>query len=367
VAVVDGDVWTAAIAGTAAHRGGTLRVRISADAKYPFRFDISYDTRVALLSGLVYDGLVGYRRAGGSSGGTLVPNLARDLPEPGPDGRTYLFRLRPNLRFSNGAPVTPEDVRASFERLLRTPGNSAYFPIRGATGCSVKRCDLSKGIETDPAARTVTIRLSKPDADFLHKITTVAVVPAGSPAHTRPPPGTGPYTFTRFARWRVQLVRNPHFHVWSPDARPDGFPDQIAVRLGAPRAEVAAVQDGVADVALFYYGMGQVARLLTRYGARLHADPGPRALVRVPERPRPAVRRRSRPPGAQLRRRSRPRRRDLRHARDARADVPAAAPGDPGIHAVVSFSPRTPTPPAPGTAPTWPGRAASSPRRERAG
>jgi YVTN family beta-propeller protein len=276
LAVVGGNVWTAAVAGTAAHRGGTLRVSISADAKYPFRFDLGYDIRVALLSGLVYDGLVGYRRAGGSAGGTLVPDLARDLPEPSPDGRTYLFRLRPNLRFSSGAPVTPEDVRASFERQLRVPdGGSGYFPIRGAARCNARRCDLSKGIETDAVAMTVTFHLSRPDVDFLHKLTVAPVVPAGSPAHTRPPPGTGPYTFTRFARWRVRLVRNPHFHVWSPDARPDGFPDEIAVRLGAPRAEVAAVEDGAADIALFYYGIGQVARLRTRYGARLHTDPNP--------------------------------------------------------------------------------------------
>ena len=50
--------------------------------------------------GLVYDGLVTYRRAGGSAGGTIVPDLARELPEPSPDGRTYRFRLRPDIRFS---------------------------------------------------------------------------------------------------------------------------------------------------------------------------------------------------------------------------------------------------------------------------
>jgi peptide/nickel transport system substrate-binding protein len=61
--------------------------------------------------------------------------------------------------------------------------------------------------------------------------------------------------------------------VWSPDARPDGFPDQIAVRLGQPRSQVAAVGHGAADVALFYHGTDQVARLRTRYGARLHTDP----------------------------------------------------------------------------------------------
>jgi peptide/nickel transport system substrate-binding protein len=263
-------VWTAAVAGTAAHRGGTLRVSLPADPKYRFRFDLGYDVRVVLLSGLVYDGLVGYRRVGGSAGETLVPDLARDLPEPSPDGRTYLFRLRPNLRFSSGAPVTPEDVRASFERQLRVPEWFGYFPIRGAERCDASRCVLSKGIEIDPVAMTVTFHLTKPDADFLHKLTVAPVVPAGSPADRRPPPGTGPYTFTHFARSHVRLIRNPHFRVWSADARPDGFPDEIAVRLSVPRAQVAAMHGNAADVALFFSGIGQV----TRYsGARLHSDP----------------------------------------------------------------------------------------------
>jgi peptide/nickel transport system substrate-binding protein len=46
------------------------------------------------------------------------------------------------------------------------------------------------------------------------------------------------------------------------------------VRLGSPRTQVAAVEDDAADVALFYHGIGQVARLRRRYGARLHSDAG---------------------------------------------------------------------------------------------
>ena len=95
-----------------------------------------------------------YRRAGGAAGGSLVPNLARELPEPSADGRTYRFRLRPDLRFSNGAPVRPEDVRASIERLIAVNGGGRgvladYLPIRGAARCQATRCDLSGGIEVD--------------------------------------------------------------------------------------------------------------------------------------------------------------------------------------------------------------------------
>ena len=278
--VFDGKVWTAALAATATHRGGTLRV----------------STTVPMTAGLsmiepalwfppathVYDGLVGYRRAGGSAGGTLVGNLAGDVPEPSPDERTYVFRLRPDIRFSNGAPVTPEDVRASFERLLAMPQRVRDFlpdlpPIRGAARCRPRRCDLSAGIETDPAAGTVTIHLSRRDPDTLHKLHNVFVVPAGSPARpvrTRPLPGTGPYMIERWnPRRGGLLVRNPRFNVWSPEARPDGFPDEIAVRLDRPRAQVAAVERDAADIALLSPGTADLARLRMRHGARLHVDP----------------------------------------------------------------------------------------------
>ena len=62
---------------------------------------------LSALLPLAYDGLTAYRRAGGSAGGTLVADLARELPEPSPDGRTYRFRLRPDIRFANGAALRP--------------------------------------------------------------------------------------------------------------------------------------------------------------------------------------------------------------------------------------------------------------------
>ena len=171
LAVVDGTVWTAALAATASHRGGTLRV--SHPVPPPALPALIEPAFVFLPTSLTHDGLVGYRRAGGSAGGTLVANLATDLPEPSPDGRTYVFRLRRNVRFSNGALLRPEDVRASIERLMMLPQKDFLPdvpPVRGAARCGLERCDLSQGIETDSTAGTVTIHLRRPDPDFLHKL-----------------------------------------------------------------------------------------------------------------------------------------------------------------------------------------------------
>jgi YVTN family beta-propeller protein len=278
LAVVDGAVWTAALGAASAHRGGTVRVSVPASPE-PESID---PVALSPLLPLVYDGLVAYRRAGGSAGGTLVADLARELPEPSPDGRTYRFRLRPGIRFSTGAPVRPTDVRASIERMLalmaQWEGFSGYLPVRGAAACSVKRCDLSKAIAIDEVAGTVTIHLSRPDPDFLHKLHIAFVVPAGSPvrlAEAQPPPGTGPYTVKRWdPRGDGLLVRNPHFRIWSPD-RPDGYPDQIALRRDPPQAQIGAVDRGAADIASLNSGIARLAPLRTRYGARLHTDPLP--------------------------------------------------------------------------------------------
>jgi peptide/nickel transport system substrate-binding protein len=289
LAVVDGAVWTAALAATSTHRGGTLRVT-SYDHGGRLFSDPASLGAFSPPTSLVYDGLVAYRRAGGSAGTALVANLASNLPVPSPDERTYRFRLRPNLRFSNGAPVTPEDVRASLARLLAfgDPGFYDDFDsIPGAARCRdprlrararFQRCDLSDGVETDAAARTITFHLTRPDIDFLHKLHSMYVVPAGSPGrlvNTPALPGTGPYTIKRWdPRRGGLLLRNPRFRAWSPD-RPDGFPDQITIRFQRPKAQIAAIEDGAADIAVFDGPTPYATRLRARHGARLHADPAP--------------------------------------------------------------------------------------------
>ena len=104
---------------------------------------------------LVYNGLVSYRRAGGASYGSLVGDLATEVPKPSPDGRTYVFRLRKGIRYSNGALVKPQDFRVSIETLLRSHGkNVRRRSTTGSWACAAcvarpKSCDLSKGIVTD--------------------------------------------------------------------------------------------------------------------------------------------------------------------------------------------------------------------------
>jgi YVTN family beta-propeller protein len=256
VAAADGVLWTAAVPTPGSRRGGVLRV-----GGPPCRTDdcldpASYDPAGYGLRSLLYDGLLAYRRTGGAAGAALVGNLATGVPAPGADGRTYVFTLRPGIRYSNGAPVRPEDFRRSIERLLALSGREipVFRGLAGAAVCAHEpgRCDLSGSIRSDARAGTVTVRLTRPDADFLHELATplAAIVPAAGPTRGAALPGTGPYALDRFHRaGSIRLVRNPHFREWSRDARPDGLADEIRVRMDEDLdAQIAALRRDELDV-----------------------------------------------------------------------------------------------------------------------
>jgi YVTN family beta-propeller protein len=262
VAIAGGAVWAAAVTPPAGHRGGSLRVLLGRPVPIDWLDRTSFFYPTPQLVSLAYDGLVAYRRVGGAAGATLVGALATDVPVPSRDGRTYIFTMRPGLRYSDGSAVRPGDFRASIERFLRVTRRTFppfYAGIVGAERCIERpaRCDLSAGIETDPRTRTITIHLTRPDAEFLHKLTLqfAYVIPAATPIRRtgdRAPPGTGPYQFAAWDKDRGgRLVRNPYFRSWSPRARPVGFADGIEVSLyrrGQVRAQIAEVERGSADV-----------------------------------------------------------------------------------------------------------------------
>jgi ABC-type transport system substrate-binding protein/DNA-binding SARP family transcriptional activator len=278
-------VWLTTLDDAASHRGGTLRVATSEISECPCFDPADYPSLAGWqFLDLVYDGLVAYRRAGYPAGNLLVGDLARTVPRPSPDGRTYVFRLRPGLRFSDGRTLRPSDVRASLERLFRldvSGVSSFYGQIVGAGACTAGHaCDLSHGIVGD-GGDTVAFHLSAPDPDFLYKLAlpSAFIVPAGSPATIAhvPLPGTGPYRVALPLRvHQLVLTRNPSFRVFSPDATPDGFPDRIVAQTDVPPLRsVVAFRRGTTDAAgpLVDLPAPTVSQLETRYPSQLHSDP----------------------------------------------------------------------------------------------
>jgi peptide/nickel transport system substrate-binding protein len=111
--------------------------------------------------------------------------------EESEDGKTYQFKLRPNLKFHNGDAVTTEDVKFSFDR------------YKGA-GASMLHDHVEAVEIVDP--RVVRFHLKEPWPDFMTFYGTTAsaagiVVPkhyleeVGDDGFRKHPIGAGPYKF----------------------------------------------------------------------------------------------------------------------------------------------------------------------------
>ena len=53
-------------------------------------------------------------------GQTIIPDLASKW-EISPDGKKYTFHLRKGVKFHDGAEFTAEDVKATYDRIVRPP------------------------------------------------------------------------------------------------------------------------------------------------------------------------------------------------------------------------------------------------------
>jgi peptide/nickel transport system substrate-binding protein len=137
------------------------------------------------------------------------------------DQLTYTFKLR-DAKFSNGDPVTADDVVYSIER-ARGP-KSGYAFVYTAF-------DKIEAID----AKTVRITLKQPYAPVLSALAlfTGAIVPKavvekdpeGFGTH---PVGSGPFIVTEYTRGsRVVMVKNPNYWELGDDCKPLPYLDEI--------------------------------------------------------------------------------------------------------------------------------------------
>ncbi len=265
------------------HRGGTMRL-VARSAAGTLDPHINYTLQFWQIYQITHDGLVGFKKAQGEEGFKVVPNLAEAMPQIADDGKTYTFKLREGIKFWDGREVTVKDVVASLQRIFKVSGPTSgtfYRNIVGADKCleTPASCTLEGGLAADEGARTVTIRLSQPDPELIYKLAVphAVILPADAPAEdsgTKPIPGTGPYMMVSYdPNTSLKLGRNPHFKVWSEEAQPDGYPDEIVYDFGlTDEAEVTAVQNGEADWMFDQPPTDRLAELGTKYQNRVHIN-----------------------------------------------------------------------------------------------
>jgi peptide/nickel transport system substrate-binding protein len=268
----------------ASHRGGTFTMLWnSAGSSIDTATD--YDANWFILH-MTNDGLVGFKQVTGNQGNELVPDLATSLPSPTNGGKTYSFTLRPGLHFSTGAAVEASDVRTSLTREFTVPGPgvSFYAALIGGQTCLAHpgQCDLSRGVVTNNAARTVTLHLTKPDPNLLEELALpfAYVLPATTPSKdtgTTPLAATGPYMIKSYQPNRdMLLVRNPHFTQWSAEAQPAGYPNEIDMKIGiSDESSVTQIENGQADWMYDQPPADRLNELATKYAKQIHINTSP--------------------------------------------------------------------------------------------
>jgi peptide/nickel transport system substrate-binding protein len=274
---------TSGAATRAGHRGGTLKLLAKA-AGGTLDPQVNYTLQYWQLFQPTYDGLLAFKKAGGDAAFTVVPDLAEAIPRPTNGGKTWTFKLRKGIKFSNGQAVTVKDVVASFQRIfkVKSPTSGGFYSgIVGAKACLAKPagCTLEGGVSADAKAGTVTINLVAPDPELKYKLAVphASILPASAPSSdggTKPIPGTGAYYFASYnPNKQLVLKRNPHFKEWSKDAQPDGYPDQITQSFGLTvEAQITAIQNGQADWTLEAPPADRLNELGTKYAKQTHVN-----------------------------------------------------------------------------------------------
>jgi oligopeptide transport system substrate-binding protein len=156
----------------------------------------------------------------------VVPDAAESVTVS-PDGLTYTFRLRDDIKFHDGRLVVADDFRYSIERALdpatRSPTASQYLgDIVGARERANGRAASVAGLRVLDA-RTLEIEIDAPKRYFLSKLTypSAFVVDQRQIAGTKDwhvtPNGSGPF---RVAEWHrdnaLILRRNDHYYRQRP-------------------------------------------------------------------------------------------------------------------------------------------------------
>jgi ABC-type transport system substrate-binding protein len=180
--------------------------------------------------------------------GNLVPALCEKWEAAG-DARSFVLSLRPNVRFSDGSPLTARDVKASFETCIRRMGRempAAYAAVQGFQEFHGGTADTLTGIVVLGDHR-LEIQLSQPLPIYPALLTDGSVGIGRLVAETggQRVLGTGPFVLAAQEPGRVVLERNAGY--WRGDP-----PPLDAVEFRAPLSANAIAQgfrSGEIDVA----------------------------------------------------------------------------------------------------------------------
>ncbi|MDQ6602588.1 MAG: ABC transporter substrate-binding protein [Chloroflexota bacterium] len=207
----------------AGKKGGALIMAASADAE-TLDPHITTALRATRYLQLLHDNLINR-----DFDGSFKPNIA-DSWTTSPDGLTYTFKLRKDVKFHSGKALTSADVKYTYERWLKTDKSPTAYTIKPITSIEA------------PDPQTVIFKLDKPYNILLDQIAGSygvilnqdVVEKAGKDYGVTVVDGTGPYKFKEWTRQqRFVVERNPDYAWAGPVFQNQGpaYLDSIETRI----------------------------------------------------------------------------------------------------------------------------------------
>jgi peptide/nickel transport system substrate-binding protein len=234
-----------------AKKGGTLTV-LNVGGTQPMDPTDSYGlVNSSVLNGMVARTLTQYYYNPKTHTQTLVPDLATNDGTHNKNYTQWTFTLKKGIKFENGQPVTPEDIKYGIERSFDRPDfpdganySNLYF-LDGSTYTGPYGKDKGKpynGVVIH--GQSITIKMSKPfpGMPYWAAFPAMGPIPPGSAStpskYALHPWATGPYKFAQYTpNVSLTLVKNPN---WNPDtdAIRHQYFDKIVFKLNMDASQV---------------------------------------------------------------------------------------------------------------------------------
>ncbi|MDQ6419071.1 ABC transporter substrate-binding protein [Paenibacillus sp. LHD-117] len=160
-------------------------------------------------------------------------NVVNDLAESyevSEDGLEWTVNIRGDVTFTDGQPLTAEDVKYTFE-------------TAASSGAAIDLTNV-KGILA--SGNTIVFKLGRPQSTFLNELATLGIVPkhAHGSDYASKPIGSGPFNLVQWDRGQQLIVEsNPDYYGDKPSFR------QITFLFLSEDAALAAAKAGTVDMA----------------------------------------------------------------------------------------------------------------------
>jgi len=253
-----------AIVNPSTAKGGTLNLSSTGDCDYwdPAR---TYYAFCWNLQRMISRGLMAYQATPGADGAKVIPDIATEAGKSSNGNKTWTYKIKKGLKFSDGSPITSKNVKYGVERIFAGDvinGGPTYFVTFLCPGGTKPdgSCPTYVGPYKDKAAdklglstiqtpddETIVFNLNQAFGDFNF----LAAMPGTTPipiAYDQSSKGGGKFTFAPVLNGpykvgsyqpgkKITLVRNAQWDA-STDPFRKALPDQVVFTVNSNAQDV---------------------------------------------------------------------------------------------------------------------------------